>query len=351
MNGGTIQKKDNMDKFNFFNRRALGFPITDILEGCNALITTKAELAEQLTVSVNNIKNLSFNTDSTITWHSVNDYSINRSFSFSDRPNTDQRQNDLAAAVTRFESYKMIGANSFLFSGSNIKVLKLFNRTSIGVECLRDLNKIEVFEMPKLISFGNASLSDLGKSNGSKTVTLDFPLLQNFGDISGNFNIINNYGTNVNFTGRVWNWNKQVTLPFDTSIISSLGGSNNFRNCNNIQGSLNFTNPGVTSIGAYSFWKSHGITELIFPNIIVLDPGQVLFREMNAIQLISLRKCTTLIGSSVFQLLPTNREAEVNIAMLDYEGSGSVNSRVQYLLDIGWTVRFYDDNDNLVTTL
>jgi hypothetical protein len=339
-----------MDKFSFFNRRASGFPITDILEGCNALITTKAELAEQLTVSENNIKNLSFNTDSTITWHSVNDYVINRSFSFSDRPNTDQRQNDLAAAVTRFESYKMVGASSFLFSGSNIKVLKLFNRTSVGGEGLRDLNKIEVFEMPKLISFGNSSIGGLGGSNGNKTVTLDFPLLQNFGDISGNFNIINNYGTNINFTGRVTSWNKQVNLPFDISLISNLP-NNSFRNSYNIQGSLNFTNPEVTSIGPYSFWRAHSITELIFPNIIVLDPGQILFREMNAIQLISLRKCTTLIGSSVFQLLPTNREAEVNIAMLDYKGSGSVNSRVQYLLDIGWTVRFYDDDDNLVTTL
>jgi len=339
-----------MDKFNFFNRRASGFPITDILEGCNALITTKAELAEQLTVSENNIKNLSFNTDSTITWHSVNYYSINRPFSFSDRSQTTQRQNDLAAAVTRFESYKMVSASIFLFSGSNIKVLKLFNKTSIAVEGLRDLNKIEVFEMPKLISFVNASLNNLGSSNGSKTVTLDFPLLQNFGDISGNFSIINNYGTNVNFTGRVNSWYKQITLPFDTSLISSLGGSS-FRYCNNIQGSLNFTNPGVTSIGGYSFWDVNGITELIFPNIIVLDPGQLVFRGMDSIQLISLRKCTTLIGSNVFNIVPNNREAEVNIAMLDYEGSGSVNTRIQAIIDKGWTVRFYDDNDNLVTTL
>ena len=71
---------------------------------------------------------------------------------------------------------------------------------------------------------------------------------------------------------------------------------------------------------------------------------------MDSIQLISLRKCKVIEGD-VFSYLPTNREAEVNIAMLDYEGSGSVNTRVQYLLNRGWTVRFYDDNDNLVTTL
>jgi hypothetical protein len=339
-----------MDKFSFFNQNRPSFPITDILEGCNALITTKAELAEQLTVSENNIKNLSFNTDSTITWHSVNNYDINRGFSFSDRINTTQRQNDLAAAVTRFESYKMIGASSFLFSGSNIKVLKLFNRTIIGGEDLRDLRQIEVLEIPKLVSFGNSSIINLGVSNGNKVVDLDFPLLQNFGDISGNFIISNDYGTNVNFTGKVYRWYKQINLPFDVSLISNLPGSS-FRYCYNLQGSFTFSNPGVTSIGPYSFWRSHGITELIFPNIIVLNPGNILFREMDSIQLISLRKCTTLIGSNVFQLLPTNREAEVNIAMLDYEGSGSVNSRVQYLLNRGWTVRFYDDNDNLVTTL
>jgi hypothetical protein len=338
-----------MNKFSFFNRRALGFPITDILEGCNALITTKAELAEQFTVSENNIKNLSFNTDGTITWHSVNDYAINRSFSFSDRSNTTQRQKDLATAVTRFESYKITGAGSFLFSGANIKVLKMFNRTSVGNEGLRDLRQIEVFEMPKLVTFGNDSLANLGTSNGSKTVTLDFPLLENFGGITGNFNIINNYGTNINVNDTPKFWNKQINLPFDASLISSLG-SNSFRYSSNIQGSLNFTNPGVTSIGRYSFWRTHSITELIFPNIIVLDAGNYTFREMDSIQLISLRKCK-VIENNVFQYLPTDREAEVNIAMLDYEGSGSVNTRVQYLLNRGWTVRFYDDNDNLVTTL
>jgi len=338
-----------MDKFSFFNRNRPNYPVTDILEGCNALITTKAELAEQLTVSENNIKNLSFNTDSTITWHSVNNYSINRPFSFSDRSNSTQRQNDLAAAVTRFESYKMVAASYFLFSGSNIKVLKLFNMTSIAVEGLRDLNKIEVFEMPKLISFVNASLNNLGTSNGSKTVTLDFPLLENFGGISGNFNIINNYGTNINVNDTPKFWNKQINLPFDASLISSLG-TNSFRYCSNIQGSLNFTNPGVTSIGRYSFWRTHSITELIFPNIIVLDARNYTFRGMDSIQLISLRKCK-VIENNVFQYLPTDREAEVNIAMLDYEGSGSVNTRVQYLLNRGWTVRFYDDDDNLVTTL
>jgi hypothetical protein len=338
-----------MDKFSFFNRNRPNYPVTDILEGCNALITTKAELAEQLTVSVNNIKNLSFNTDGTITWHSVDNYSISRSFSFCDKSQATQRQNDLAAAVTRFESYKMIAANSFLFSGSNIKVLKLFNITSIGGEGLRDLKQIEVLEIPKLVSFGNSSLSNLGTSNGSKTVTLDFPLLENFGSISGNFNIINNYGTNINISDRPAFWYKQVNMPFDASLISSLG-QNSFRYCYNIQGSLNFTNPGVTSIGPYAFWRVNGITELIFPNITVLDYGNFLFLEMNSIQLISLRKCKVIEGD-VFRSLPTNREAEVNIAMLDYEGSGSVNTRVQYLLDQGWTVRFYDDNDNLVTTL
>jgi hypothetical protein len=337
-----------MDKFSFFNRRPSGFPITDILEGCNALITTKAELAEQLTVSVNNIKNLSFNTDGTITWHSVDNYSINRSFSFCDRSQTTQRQNDLGAAVTRFESYKMIGAKSFLFSGSNIKVLKLFNNTGVANSGLRDLRQIEVFEMPKLVSFGSSSIVNLGTSNGSKTVTLDFPLLEIFGDITGNFNIINNYVTNISFNGKIGNWNKQIILPFDTSLISNLP-FNSFRNVV-LQGSFNFTNPGVTTLNNYSFWSCHSITELIFPHVTTLSNLILVFKDMNSIQLISLRKCK-IISGDVFNRVPNNREAEVNIDMLDYEGSGSVNPRVQVIIDQGWTVRFYDDDDNLVTTL
>jgi hypothetical protein len=337
-----------MDKFSFFNRNRPNYPVTDILEGCNALITTKAELAEQMTVSVNNIKNLSFNSDNTITWHSVNNYTTSRTFSFSDSRNAPQRQSDLAAAVTRFESYKMVGAGSLLFSDSNIKVLKLFNRTIVGNEGLRDLKQIEVFEMPKLISFANASLINLGTSNGSKVIDLDFPLLQSFGDISGNFIISNDYGTNISFNGKISFWNKQVTLPFDISLISGLDQSS-FRNVV-LQGSFNFTNPGITTLNNYSFWSCHSITELIFPHVTTLSNLNLVFRDMNSIQLISLRKCKVIEGT-IFQLLPTNREAEVNIAMLDYEGSGSVNTRVQYLLNRGWTVRFYDDNDNLVTTL
>jgi hypothetical protein len=339
-----------MDKFSFFNRNRPNYPVTDLLGGCNALITTKAELAEQMTVSENNIKNLSFNTDGTMTWHSVEDYYINRLESFSNRPTTTERQKNLADAVSRFESYKLIGSQIRLFMRSNIKILKLFNMASIANEGLRELRKIEVLEIPKLVTFGNTSLSKLGTSNGSKTVTLDFPLLENFGGITGNFNIINNYGTNINVNDTPKFWNKQINLPFDASLISSLGSTNSFRYCPNIQGSLNFTNPGVTSIGRYSFWRTHSITELIFPNIIVLDARNYTLREMDSIQLISLRKCK-VIENDVFQYLPTDREAEVNIAMLDYEGSGSVNTRVQYLLNRGWTVRFYDDDDNLVTTL
>ena len=338
-----------MDKFSFFNQNRPSYPITDILEGCNALITTKAELAEQLTVSENNIKNLSFNTDSTITWHSVNDYGISRSFSFSGRSQATQRQKDLAAAVTRFESYKMVSASGFLFSSANIKVLKMFNRTSIGNEGLRDLYKIEVLEIPKLVSFDNDSIINLGSSNGSKTVTLDFPLLQNFGDISGNFSIINNYGTNVNFTGEVSRWTKQANLPFDISLISSLGNGA-FRYCGNLEGSFTFSNPGVTALQNFSFWGCFKITELIFPHVVSILANSNLFHTANSLEFLSLKKLT-YVPNSFYMSPKWGGLANLNIALLDYEGSGERNFLVNRLLQLNWTIEFYDDNDNLVTTL
>jgi len=338
-----------MDKFSFFNRRASGFPITDILEGCNALITTKAELAEQLTVSENNIKNLSFNTDGTITWHSVNNYNINRDFSFCGRSQATQRQKDLAVAVTRFESSKMTGSNAFLFSESSLRVLKLFNRTSVGNERLRDLRSVEVLEIPKLVSFENSSIINLGSSNGSKTVTLDFPLLQNFGDISGNFNIINNYGTNVNFTGEVSRWTKQANLPFDISLISSLGNGA-FRYCGNLEGSFTFSNPGVTALQNFSFWGCFKITELIFPHVVSILANSNLFHTANSLEFLSLKKLT-YVPNSFYMSVKSNGLAHLNIALLDYEGSGERNFLVNRLLQFNWTIEFYDDNDNLVTTL
>ena len=338
-----------MDKFNFFNRRASGFPITDILEGCNALITTKAELAEQLTVSENNIKNLSFNTDGTITWHSVNNYNINRDFSFCGRSQATQRQKDLAVAVTRFESSKMTGSNAFLFSESSLRVLKLFNRTSVGNERLRDLRSVEVLEIPKLVSFENSSIINLGSSNGSKTVTLDFPLLQNFGDISGNFNIINNYGTNVNFPGEVSRWTKQANLPFDISLISSLGNGA-FRYCGNLEGSFTFSNPGVTALQNFSFWGCFKITELIFPHVVSILANSNLFHTANSLEFLSLKKLT-YVPNSFYMSVKSNGLAHLNIALLDYEGSGERNFLVNRLLQFNWTIEFYDDNDNLVTTL
>ena len=339
-----------MDKFNFFNRRASGFPITDILEGCNALITTKAELAEQLTVSENNIKNLSFNTDGTITWHSVNNYNINRDFSFCGRSQATQRQKDLAVAVTRFESSKMTGSNAFLFSESSLRVLKLFNRTSVGNERLRDLRSVEVLEIPKLVSFSSdSSIANLGTSNGSKTVTLDFPLLQNFGDISGNFNIINNYGTNINFTGDISGWNKQVNFPFDLSLISFLDQSS-FRDAFDLEGSFTFSNPGVTSLDNFSFWNSYKVTELIFPHVVSMSIDNTIFNSCNSLEFLSLKKLTN-VPQSFFMSVKSNGLAHLNIALLDYEGSGEQNFLVNRLLQFNWTIEFYDDNDNLVTTL
>jgi hypothetical protein len=338
-----------MDKFSFFNRNRPNYPVTDILEGCNALITTKAELAEQLTVSENNIKNLSFNTDGTMTWHSVEDYYINRSESFSNRTTTTERQKNLADVVSRFESYKLIGSQSRLFGDSNIKILKLFNMASIGNGGLRELRKIEVLEIPKLVTFGGASLVNLGTSNGNKTINLDFPLLQNFGDISGNFIISNDYGTNVNFIGIVSSWRKQINLPFDISLISNLPNSS-FRYCDNLEGSFTFSNPGVTALQNFSFWGCFKITELIFPHVVSILANSNLFHTANSLDFLSLKKLT-YVPNSFYMSPKRGGLANLNIALLDYEGSGERNFLVNRLLQLNWTIEFYDDNDNLVTTL
>lgn len=336
------------------NRR--DFPITDRLKGCNSILTTKSELAAQMTIPESHIKNLTFdNANNEITWHTTANYQISRSFSFSGRTQATSNQQALAVVVEEFESEKLTSIDSFLFSESNIKVLKLYNLLNIPNEGLRDLTKIKILEIPKLRSFRNSSLIRLAINNGASPVQLDFPLLQNFGGISGRF-VFTNYLSNVTSVNdlRISNWVNQTNIPFPQSLVNINNTFGFFRNMSSFSQDVNFINPLVTTLSWFNFSDCPNITSIKLPNVTTINhPNGYVFRQAGSLVYLDIKKCTTLLNDENrgrnLDLSSNGGVIEVNIALQNYQGNG-IHWNIQRLLNRGWTVNWYDDNGDLVTT-
>ena len=324
---------------NFFDVNRF-HPVTDRLKGCNALLWNKSLLAAQLTVPESNIKNLRYDTaNNQMTWYSVNDYQINESYRFSDRSNTTQFQNDLAAVVTEFESSKITDANSFLFSGSNIRVLKMSSFTDIQNEGLRDLELIETFEIGGLISFNTASLNNLA-NNAASPVSLDFPNLTFFGDIFGKFTFVQTSFSLTNADGSIFvrNWSSQQTLPFpQAKLTSGNTGDRFFRFMTVFNEDLDL--PQITALGELCFQDNFQLQSIKLINVTSI--GGYFLRNANSISFIDIRRCTTLSSSFSITNVPENGTINANRALEDYNGTG-VHPRIAYLITRNWTVNYFD---------
>ena len=320
--------------------KTYNLPITDRIVGCNALLPNKAALAAQLTVPESNIKNLRYDNDlNEMTWHSVNDYQINEGFRFSDRNNTTQFQNDLAAVVTEFESSKITDADSFLFSGSNIRVLKMSSFLDIQNEGLRDLKLIETLELGGLISFNNSSLTNLA-NNSASPVSLDFPNLTFFGDITGKFTFVQTNFSLTNADGSLFvrNWSSQQTIPFSQAKLKSGNtGDSFFREMTVFNQALDL--PQITALGALCFWNNFALPSIEIVNCTTIE--ERFLEDANAITLIDIRRCTTLNPSFSITNVPVDGVINANIALQDYNGTG-VHPRITYLISRNWTVNYFD---------
>jgi len=324
---------------NFFDVNRF-HPVTDRLKGCNALLWNKSLLAAQLTVPESNIKNLRYDTaNNQMTWHSVNNYQINEGFRFSDRNNTTQFQNDLAAVVTEFESSKITDAGSFLFSGSNIRVLKMSSFTDIQNEGLRDLRLIETLELDSLVSFNNSSLINLA-NNAASPVSLDFPNLTLFGDIVGKFTFVQTSFSLTNADGSIFlrNWSSQQTLPFpQAKLTSGNTGDSFFREMTVFNEALDL--PQITTLGELCFSNNLALLSLTMVNCTNIDAN--FLENANSISFIDIRRCTTLSSSFSITNVPVDGVINANIALQDYNGNG-LHPRLAYLLTRNWTINYFD---------
>ena len=331
---------------NFFDVNRF-HPVTDRLKGCNALLPNKAALASQLTVPESNIKNLRYDTaNNEMTWHSVNNYQINEPFRFSDRIDTTQFQTDLAAVVTEFESSKITDADGFLFSGSNIRVLKMSSFLDIQNEGLRDLRLIETFELDSLVSFNNSSLINLA-NNSASPVSLDFPNLTLFGDIVGKFTFVQTNFSLTNADGSIFiqRWSSQQTLPFpQAKLKGGVVGDLFFREMTVFNEDLDL--PQITALGELCFRNNLALLSLTIVNCTAIDA--YFLENANSISFIDIRRCTTLdINSFTITNVPVDGVINANIALQDYNGNG-LHPRLAYLLTRNWTINYFDSNGNPV---
>ena len=325
---------------NFFDVNRF-HPVTDRLKGCNALLPNKAALAAQLTVPESNIKNLRYDTaNNQMTWHSVANYQITESLRFSNGTNATQFQKDLAAVVTEFESSKITDADSFFFSESNIRVLKMSSFTDIQNEGLRDIRLIEIFELDSLISFNNDSLETIA-FNSASPVSLNFPNLTFFGSISGRFTFVQSNFSITNADGSlvVRSWLNQATLPFPQSKLKSGNvGDSFFVTMRAFNQALNLSQ--ITNLGNSCFQDNFALPSLEIINCITI--GSFFLNDAFAILLIDIRRCTVLdITSNTITDVPENGTINANIALQDYNGTG-VHPRIAYLITRNWTVNYFD---------
>jgi len=331
---------------NFFDVNRF-HPVTDRLKGCNALLPNKAALASQLTVPESNIKNLRYDNDlNEMSWHSVNNYQINEGFRFSSFSGASQLQIDLAAVVTEFESSKITDADDFLFSESNIRVLKMSSFTDIQNQGLRDLKLIETFELDSLVSFNNSSLINLA-NNSASPVSLDFPNLTLFGDIVGKFTFVQTNFSLTNADGSIFiqRWSSQQTLPFpQAKLKGGVVGDLFFRQMTVFNEDLDL--PQITALGELCFRNNLALLSLTIVNCTAIDA--YFLENANSISFIDIRRCTTLdINSFTITNVPVDGVINANIALQDYNGNG-LHPRLAYLLTRNWTINYFDSNGNPV---
>jgi hypothetical protein len=322
------------------------YPVTDRLKGCNSLLSTKALLATQLTVPESNIINLKYDNDNNqMTWYSVNEYQINEGFRFSSFSGASQLQIDLAAVVTEFESSKITDADDFLFSESNIRVLKMSSFTDIQNQGLRDLRLIETFELDSLVSFNNSSLFFLA-NNSASPVSLDFPNLTLFGDIFGKFTFVQTSFSLTNADGSIFieKWSSQQTLPFpQAKLKGGVVGDLFFREMTVFNEDLDL--PQITALGELCFRNNFALPSIEIVNCTNIDA--YFLENANSISFIDIRRCTTLDTNFTITDVPENGTINANIALQDYNGNG-LHPRLAYLLTRNWTINYFDSNGNPV---
>ena len=346
------------------------FPVTERLKGCNSIITNKSELASDIGTYENNIRNVTFdNANNEITWHTINPHVI-KSFAFSKNFGT-SRQIDLSNAIEEFETEKIdLNSNGFrTFDKSNIRVLKSWFTTTGRSEGLENMRKIRVLEIPNLVHIEDRSLNSLGIENGGHPVIVDFPKLRTIGDkgISGNFKTAS-FWNNMTFvdpaifhTDFSAGWRFQEYFPFNLSLIPN----DNFRSKQFMQsfkamqddidlpmysgaiGERSFTNlletkvvklDNATSIRSYN--DNHATRDILNP--------------IPKLELISLKRVKSIpINNRNYILKDVPNDAILNIHndLKDYDGNGNVHPYIQDLItNYNWTVNWYDDNQNLVST-
>lgn len=347
--GYNLTLKGEDEKIPYIIGDGFLFPITDRLKGCNSLITTKSELATQLTVPESNLANVVFdNVNNEIRWHSRNNYSISRVRSFSNT-SADTLQQQLSQVIEEFESSKMTSGLERLFAESEIKVLKLTNFVNIVSEGLRGMTKLLQLELPRLENIGNDGLVQNGVSNGNIDILVDFPNIETgLSEIAGGTlttgnrfvfeDTLEDTLTETNIFPKFWL--NTPNIPFDLSRIGGGNVGNNFLR-DMLKLSQNINLPQITQLGTFGFSDNFELTSLILTNATTI--ASAFLRNANSLTYLDIRSCidlSTNTGNTITGT-PNNGTIEANIALQDWLGSGSPHPVIQVLINKNWTVNYY----------
>jgi len=354
MNGGITLKKDNMDKFSFFNRRN-NFKINTIIKGLGIVVKTKSFLNE--IVSGVNVFELSPNGEDIYANISKN-YQIRSGAFQADSPgvyNDGTPVQNLANVIISWEdldgSMNPIQIGNLLFRFSALKVLKSPSLTGLD-RAFNDMINIEEIEVPALTHIATRSL---GINNN---LVFDVPPSVTSIDVISNFyNFTPLSFSNVNQISDTFPLNNMDNLESIKGLDPELLKNNVSITSNrklmfdlpNLEGEFEF--PLITTLNSNNaFYRCFSITSLILENVTQINSDKTFNGGGGAsLTYLDIRKCNIITSGNIFSAFPNDGIMEAHID-LKTSNSGAVYENIQFLIDKNWTVNWYNADGSLNST-
>jgi hypothetical protein len=353
MNGGITLKKDNMDKFNFFNRRK-SFEINTIIKGLGIVVKTKSFLNE--IVSGVNVFKLSPNGEDIYANISKNYQIGSRAFQADGNKvyNNGTPVRDLADVITSWEdldgSMASIQNNEYIFRRSALRVLKLPSLKNLD-QAFDDMINIEEYEFPSL---EHINCSSFGSNNSNIFVVP--PSVTSIGVLEKFNNFDEDAFVNVTELSDRFPFSKMPNLTsikqLDPDLIKNNVSRSSSRSLmfytNNLEGVFEF--PLVTSLNSrFAFYRAQSITSLKLQNVTEINASSTFKNGGQSLSYLDIRKCNTITSSNIFSSFPNNGTLEAHID-LKTSNSGAVYENIQFLIDKNWTVNWYNADGSLNST-
>jgi hypothetical protein len=328
-----------MDKFSFFRSEKFYKPNT-FIGGIAFAITKRSDLALALNVSTKDIKSLR-RIDNNYEFYINRDYTPNFGYYFESNGQLRDRHGN--SEITYFKdlggNIKSLGDRDFQ-ACINLEEVEFPGLTSIdgpqnGTSGLfQDCINLLICKIPLI----NSLVGESHFKNTPKLEVLEMPLLT--GAIGNGKGMFTNCGV----------------LSLDLPLVTSIEGE-----AFNRSALTSFNVPLLATGGSRSFLGFQDLEEFILPSLTTITNKKSNFRRCNSAVLIQAKKLKvfgdpSLVGTSsnrefAFDGLKLNCLIQINIDLFTANDGEPDAALIYAKNNRNATVEFYDDNDNLVTTL